>query len=314
MNLGIIFRYLIQLICAIIFAASAYLKAVDFDYFELQIIELGLFNFYISGILAYGIIAIEFIISAWFVLGFTPRRFFRYFTVSFLGIFTLYLFYLFVEKGNDISCGCMGEQIRITPLQGIVKNVVLIICTFLVLSASKVNFYFKTAISNNSLILISSVLISFYLAYYLTPISFFNSKSFNQSGIARFNADRIVQNGKFYRDFNFFKEHKRYTIAFLSSSCGHCKIAAKRFSHLKFQNNELPIFLVINGDSALIDGFVREHGISNFPKTLLFKEDFVSLAGTKLPKIYLVDRDSIQDVVSARDVSVNSLKSWYFSK
>lgn len=45
----------------------------------------------------------------------------------FVAGFTLYLVWLWIKMGNNVNCGCFGNNIWMSPFTSIIKNIVLLL-------------------------------------------------------------------------------------------------------------------------------------------------------------------------------------------
>ena len=302
-----VLQYIFRITCGALFIYGAYLKAISFENFEFQIAEIGLFSLSVSSVVAYLFISLEILLGIWLVIN--PSRVIVRSIMVLLLVLSAYLLYLLATKGNSISCGCMGTVIYITPIQALIKNFLII--GFLIFFRTDQNSTSPIIRKYIYLILSITVAFSFCFTYYFTPIEFDMNNSYDNEQIGTIKSSDIEMNGVYFKSDSFFAKNDKYVLVLISTSCGYCKKAAARISKIKEEDNKLPFFIIINGDSTKVDSFVSEYKLSDIPKTMLYGEHFVAYAGNQLPRIYLVEGKQIKNDLSARSLSTKKLRNWF---
>jgi thiol-disulfide isomerase/thioredoxin len=279
----------LRLLLSATFLLSAYTKAIDFSSFEVRLLDTQLIGWSIAPYLAATFIFAEYLIGFYFLSFFFKNKALNYLTAGFLLVFTLYLFALLATKGNDVNCGCMGESIAFTPWQAIVKNLLSLGILLLVFIFEKKELQLLT-LKKWPLWLVT-VLAGIGTAFTLPPIGS-SPEPLDQA--VYFNHGLLKEAG-FYPPVSYdFDQEKSHFIGFLSMSCGHCRIAADRISLMQQAYPEMPIFLVLNGDSTEVAAYRQTHGIEQLPYTMLGATPFMELAGNSVPVLYIVKNDSIR--------------------
>lgn len=279
----------LRLLLSATFLLSAYTKAIDFSSFELRILDTQLVGWAFAPYLSAAFIFAEYLIGFYFLSFFFKSKALNYLTSGFLLVFTMYLFALLAVKGNDVNCGCMGESIAFTPWQAIVKNLLSGGILLLIFIFEKQELSSFTPGKWPFVLLAILGILS--TAVTIPPIGS-NPKPLHPP--AYFNHHLIKEAG-----FNpvvtyEFENKQNYFVAFLSMSCGHCRIAAERISLIQKAYPQIPIFLVLNGDSTEVGSYLQERGIQNIPYTMLPATSFMELAGNSVPVLYLIKNDSIR--------------------
>jgi len=279
-------RMALRLLLSATFLASAYTKAIDFSSFEVRLLDAGVFSWSLTPWVAALFIGLEYLVGLAFLLFSHRIRGLFGLTWTLLLGFSIYLIVLLVTQGNDVNCGCMGETLAFTPIQALVKNALsMLLLAFL-------QFFEKR--SANSTARLPLVLGFMGMAAILTYASiptmymrdpvplesktYFNHSLLSAHGFAHMNPAP--------------KTNGKVLYAFLSMSCGHCQVAAERIGSIT-QKSQLPIRLVINGDSTELAAFLNEHEIDELPVQMLGAEPFLALAGNHLPALLVVENDSI---------------------
>jgi hypothetical protein len=301
-----IFYLVARVLLGVLFFYSAYAKTLSIEDFELKIIQSDLIGWSYVSLLSFFIITCEFILGLYFISIIIYSRVVQWLAYLFLILFTIYLLIIFKRFGNDINCGCMGNEIPFTPLQAIIKN---IIALGLMIYVSKYKNLFVIDKKKKNLIITSFILISFIISMILLPFDFSFSSSFEPDMKEKFEYEIIQTSGKFQKaEFDF--NQPKYVAAFLSMTCKHCSIAAHKLSEIHKSNNNIPLVIILNGDSSETIEYLKTHHIAELPYTMLYGNDFIHLAGTKLPSIYLVEDGKIVKRITHREINATRLNNW----
>ena len=136
-------NWILRIIIAALFIISGISKLFPINAFEKQLVDLGITNWCFAPLFARGLIALELFLG----LSFLQNHFFKKFilptTAGMLVIFTIHLSWQIITTGNSGNCGCMGQLLPMTPLQGIIKNIIALIILAVV--------YVKTSSLKNNL-------------------------------------------------------------------------------------------------------------------------------------------------------------------
>src|SRR4051812_42921577 len=126
-NLKIIAGTLISICLGLIFIYSGYTKLVPvIETFEFTFVDIGIANWYTAPVIARLLIGLEFFLGFLLILNYHLKKFTLPFTIALLLFFIIYLCVQIATTGNNGNCGCFGEHIKMTPLEAIVKNIVMI--------------------------------------------------------------------------------------------------------------------------------------------------------------------------------------------
>lgn len=279
----------LRLLLSATFLLSAYTKAIDFSSFELRLLDTQLITWATAPYLAAAFIFAEYLLGFYFLSFFFKSKVLNYVTASFLLVFTIYLVALLATKGNDVNCGCMGESIAFTPWQAIVKNILSAAILGLIFIFEKEGLQF--IINKNWPYVMFMLVGGLSTAASIPP---FHSRPEALVQPVYFNAPLLQEAGYHPAVSYNFAAQKDYLIAFLSMSCGHCRLAAERISLIQKSYPKMPLFLVLNGDSTETASYRSDYGIQNIPYTMLDAAPFMELVGTSVPVIYVVKNDSIR--------------------
>jgi hypothetical protein len=302
-----IFVVFLSVLIGGLYLFSAYAKLHPVEPFEFTFVDLGISNWSMAPFIARFLIGLEFVIGLLFILNIGTRGFTSKLSIGLLVFFIGYLIFSIIKNGNDSNCGCFGEMIKMTPLESIVKNIVLIGLNLIVfkfgveLPLKK----FRTAL------IVLIILVSFVFPFIKNPVDLSYSSSYlvkkeNQFAIP---LDTLINNGYINKVPESIKTGK-HIVAFLSSSCPHCKIGATKLRIMKDKNPSLPIFFVINGEPEATEKFRKETKSENIPWTKLGERPFVYLAGLNLPAIYLINNSVVEFDLNYFTLDQNEIEAW----
>ena len=82
----------------------------------------------------------------------------------------------------------------------------------------------------------------------------------------------------------------KHIIAFMSLTCPHCRIAAKKMRIMHERNSDIPFYFVLNGDDNKLKLFFDDTHTDSIPYCKLNGRNFIYLAGLSMPRIYLVNK------------------------
>ena len=102
----------------------------------------------------------------------------------------------------------------------------------------------------------------------------------------------------------------KHVVAFLSLSCQHCRIAAKKIRLIHEKNPGISFYFVLNGEKEKMKWFYLDTKTENIPYTMLRARPFVYLAGINLPTIFLVNNATVEHWVNYMELDQNQLEKW----
>ena len=105
----------------------------------------------------------------------------------------------------------------------------------------------------------------------------------------------------------------KQVIAFLSLTCSHCRIAAKKFRLLKKENPNLPIYFILNGDRSDFKAFIEDTRADNIPYSYCLGKTFIALASSHLPRIYYLDNSIVVKKVDYFELNQYAIENWIAS-
>lgn len=298
---SLITHFILFLLSALFFL-SGIVKLFPVELFEYTFVDLGLANWHSAPFVARLFIGFELVIAM--VLLIPMRKALVPGLLAcfvFLLVMSIYLIWQWMIYGNMGNCGCFGMLIPMSPLQSIIKNVIMLAMVMIVYTLRKQLY---TIPRRNKLIFIIIIIISIALPFILNPVTPSQMKSHR------------VYKGKLQLSllehkpaFNF--EEGKYMVAFLSLTCPHCKLAAYKLALMKKQNPAIPIFFFINGEKENEARFFAETRAEHIPHAYMsMKEGFIENAGNSLPAIYYVNKLKIEQKTNYLIMRQEEIEHW----
>jgi hypothetical protein len=297
----------------LIFLYSGYTKLIPvIETFEFSFVDIGVANWYTAPVIARLLIGLEIFLGILLILHYNLRRFTLPFTAILLVVFIIYLTIQIMVTGNEGNCGCFGEHLKMTPLQAIIKNIVM-------LAASAAVYFMSTGWKiqrYNGLITSLILAASVTLPFILNPVDYTYSSN---------NLDEKIN---YPLELNLLYDPQdtvkveipgvdlrkgKHVVAFLSLSCSHCRIAAKKFRLIKKNNPSLPVYFILNGDRSKYADFIKDTKADNIPSSYCLGKSFVQLASSRLPRIYYLDDGIVVKKVDYYELNQYDIEGWISS-
>jgi hypothetical protein len=278
---------------------SGIIKMYPIEPFEVLLTDAGIANWNIAPYLARILISFEITLGFLIIINFSPKVVLRLSLITLI-VFCIYLLYTIFFRKDISDCGCYGTYISLSPLQSLIKNIILFVWSFyLLLNAGKGLVKLKWLLC--TIIIITSIV---YPMIINPPDSFFDYS---------LRKDRIGEK----IDLNTFGDTKfndgihpidsgRVVLAFLSLRCKFCRYAAMKLAIIsREQTKPIPLYFVfwdLSSNQALID-FHKRTKSEKVPYKLLPEEKFLSLSGGNLPAIFFLENGIIRKKTGFRDMN-----------
>ncbi len=294
-----------------LFIFSGLSKLFPIVAFEMQLIQQGITNWVIVTWMASAIIAFEIFLGLSFFQKNYLRKIFIPAAILLLFIFSLDLILTIILRGFAGDCGCFGQVIIMTPLEALIKNIVLIAALLFLRKKIKKDEPQKLLVS-----------FSLFLIVFLPVLIFSQPKNFDNSYSTK-NEAAVVDSSKINRDntsanygsdapfttSNLTKEKvlasiKNFSgvkvnltkgkniVAVLSMTCEDCYETAVSIGQLSQKMKLPPVYFLLWGDKSEVDGFLRRTQ-TNFPHKLIDPQTLSKLADGFVPKIFFLNNGKI---------------------
>ena len=278
----------LRIFVGLVFVASAILKYISIDIFDLYVFEHNLFSISVTETLTRLLITAELMLGIMLIFNLCARL--AYYAVwFFLGGFTLYLFTLPYFFDVDIThCHCFGDAIVLNRTESIIKNIVLLLCL------AFVSPKFSTRKKWKIWVVIALSIVSFAVFMIVNAPNYLYTmvhKEKTQINLPMY--EYALQNSGKEEAFTNGKQ----IICMYSVGCKFCKRAALKL-YLILRNNQLPedhvkaIFWAGTPDS-LIHNFFSEQRVP-VPEYTTFRVDtFLTITEGRMPVLLFSDDGTI---------------------
>lgn len=300
---------LISVGLGLVFLYSGYTKLYPvIETFEFTFVDIGIANWYTAPVIARLLLGLEFFIGLLLIANYNLKKFTLPLTVALLLFFIIYLSIQIATSGNYGNCGCFGEHLKMTPLQAIIKNVIMI--------AGAVIVYFLFdgwKIKYNKMLLSFVGLTVLALPFIMNPIDYsYTSNNLDEKVNYPLELDLLYQPEDTVKVQvpNYELRKGKHVLSFMSLSCPHCRVAAKKFRLIKKNNPEISIYFVLNGDRSKYAPFIEDTKADNIPYSYCLGKTFVQLATTNLPRIYYIDNGIIVKKVDYYELNQYDIEEW----
>ncbi len=299
---------LLSISIGLLFIVSAATKIFPMEPFEYQFVDIGIASWKTAPYIARFFIGMEFFLGMLLILNIALKRFTLKFAVALLSIFSIYLIYKIITEGNTGNCGCFGETIKMSPLEGIIKNVVLIAACIVCYLSSENDLWNSTWKKIVIPVLFTGAMC---LGFFVYPMDAKFISSMDKTNI-NYKVPLELMYGDSQKEKPKIDLTKgKHIIAFLSLTCPHCRIAAKKLHVIHKKNPEIPIYIALNGDKKLLPEFFDDTNTQNIPHNLfLGPKDWMQVAGLSLPNIMYVDNSIVQKKCDGREVDQDDMETW----
>jgi hypothetical protein len=207
--------------------------------------------------------------------------------------FTLYLAWLWIKMGNNVNCGCFGNNIWMSPSTSIIKN-----CLLLVVLAALIHYHRGLKVPLFNFIPIAHLACAFSLAYLLNPI-FTHYK---------LNFTNIYAAGRYAPGIDLTKG--KHIIAFASPECSHCRRAASIMHEMSMKNPSIPFFLIIQDTTAELADFWQNTNARDIPHSRLADDPFDKYTGGEYPQILWVNNGLVEANTTYPELDQKVIEQW----
>ena len=291
----------IRVLLGTIFILSAIFKLISIDTFELYIFSLKWFSFNVAAVLARLVISVELLLGILLITNIKYNIVWRT-TVTLLTLFSLFLFYQ-VIRGEKENCHCFGEMLRLSPLESLIKNIIMLGLLFLIRKEHSYQLKYR------SNILLFSFVFCFTLPLVISRPDFLinweDPSGYTMETIsARIHDSETLNNLK-------VGENKKMLCLF-SVTCEYCIHAANKISLIsnKYDLNNNTIY-VFTGDVNLLNTFWDESNSAKFTYDFLPMKQFFSIAGPSVPSIYLLENGKVVKQYNYRSINEKEIQDFF---
>lgn len=299
--------FILSNMLGLVFIYSGYTKLHPIEPFEYTFVDLGIGGWKLAPFVARFMIGLEFFIGILLISGLYIKRFTIKLTIASLILFCIYLVFIMANEGNNGNCGCFGTAIVMTPLQALIKNIIMLAACMIIY-----RFYdgFNPGKAGKWIVVVLA-LTSFVMPHILNYVDF----SYSEAYLTKKEDGFVLELDSVYKDAKIHTPPKslsngKHVIAFMSMTCPHCRIAAKKLRIMKEINPDLPVYLILNGDYKKIQPFFEDTKARNIDYCILNGRNFVYLAGLNMPAIFLVNNSFVETQVNYMELDQDEIEKW----
>lgn len=302
-------KILLTTVCSLlglVFIFSGIIKLYPIEPFEYTFVDLELANWQTAPFIGRFLIGFELLIGTLLFFNVYLKKTYRL-GIAVLVIFCVYLILLIFTHGNNGNCGCFGTYIQMTPLQALIKNLIMLALFFVLYK-----YHHGWNISKKIItILFIPVLGIFVIPFVLNPVELDYSKAY----LNKIEDNTILPLDSLYNNASLnipprTLSRDKHILVFLSLNCKYCRIAANKIRIIHKRNPDIPFYFVLNGEESDLKSFFEDTQVNEIPHCMLLGRNFVYLAGIQLPVIYLVNNSIVEYSVNYLDLDQQSIEDW----
>src|SRR3989344_4296004 len=245
-----------------VFIYSGWTKLFPIEPFEYTFVDLGFINWQVAPFVARILIGFEFLIGVLLLFNLNLRKITYKLAIWTLVIFCVYLILLIALVGNKGNCGCFGDTIKMTPLQALIKNIMML-TIFFILHKFHEGWEIPKKLSLLTTFIFTAVLV---FPFVRNPIELNYSAAYLNKDTQNFKLelDSLYNNATLNIPPKTLSEGK-HVVAFMSMTCPHCRIAAKKMRIIQERNPQLPMYIVLNGKDEKLKPFYDDTHAEKIP-------------------------------------------------
>jgi len=298
----------ISSLAGILFILSGYTKLFPVEYFESLIIDRAGTSADLSSWLARIIIGFEWCLGGLLLIRWRLKKITVPLAIISLIIFCIMLILQLISEGNDNNCGCFGNVWIMTPIEALIKNIVLLALLLFAVRINPKPFFIRQF----WLYLIFAAAMSLPFVFNPGEIIYPSRIFLEQKEKIQL---EILYNDSINKPPYTDLTKGKHVIAFMSLKCRHCRLAAYKMGAIFSKDTTLPVYFILNGDSAMLNDFLKETKTDIIPHSMFFGADkFLSLSGPELPSIFMVNDSYIEGELNYRNLNGKHIINWLASK
>ena len=296
------------------FIIAAILKLMSIDEFEIYVYSFDVFNFLLTTLFSRLLITGELVIGLLLIFKMCYKFTWRA-TLSVQILFTLFLVYVLVFRKDD-NCHCFGELVELSPMESIVKNVVVIGGLFLI-KTTRLQDHKTTSkfVGLRKVLLITSVIIPFVVTPMDSVYKMIYSSEKEISTVDLYESfDKVVAMDFIENDIVFdstyvFEPKGDKVVAIVSSGCKYCRLGVKKLSLMMKNNGVTPddVNIFIWGSREGILNFREETMTEGCYYWHIMPHEAVDVTFGRFPTFIILKEKEIVNISDFRDIDESFL-------
>ena len=296
------------------FVIAAILKLISIDNFEIYIYSFNIFNFITTTIFSRLLIAGELILGLMMIFKMN-YKFTCHAISTILVIFSLFLLYVMLFR-NDDNCHCFGDLVELSPLESIVKNIVVVGLMFFV-KTTRLQDYKTTSklIDFRKVLLVIAVIVPFVVTPMDSVYKMIYSSEKEISTVDLYKSfDKLVamdfvDNDIVFDSTSVYKAEGKHMIVIVSSGCKYCRLGVKKLS-LIMKNNGIShdnVNIFIWGSRDGILSFREETMTEGYSYWHIMPHEAVDITLGRFPTFIILKEKEIVNISDFRDIDESFL-------
>ena len=296
------------------FIIAAILKLMSIDEFEIYVYSFDVFNFLLTTLFSRLLITGELVIGLLLIFKMCYKFTWRA-TLSVQILFTLFLVYVLVFRKDD-NCHCFGELVELSPMESIVKNVLVIGGLFLI-KTTRLQDHKTTSkfVGLRKVLLIASVIIPFVVTPMDSVYKMIYSSEKEISTVDLYESfDKVVAMDFIENDIVFdstyvFEPKGDKVVAIVSSGCKYCRLGVKKLSLMMKNNGVTPddVNIFIWGSREGILNFREETMTEGCYYWHIMPHEAVDVTLGRFPTFIILKEKEIVNISDFRDIDESFL-------
>ena len=297
-----IFPIIVKVLLGLVFIASAILKVVDMDQFEIYVYSYHFFNLNTSFIVARIAIIAELVLGIGLVSN-TLHKLYWWGSMAMLVGYTLLLLYA-LHMGRTDNCQCFGDFLQFDPKQSLVKNGILILLFLPLYWMGEWETPFRW------LILCLAILGSSITVFAVSPPDNYTSAYTMEQNLQVELFDELLDEAPL--DSLNLREGKQI-VCFFSTGCEFCQLSAHKLSLMQrfngFPGNTVTYLFM--GSEEGIDRFYEKSESVQY-RNILYPDvvRMLTVINGEFPTIVFLDNGTVVNVYGLRNMKEDEIKAF----
>lgn len=268
---------------------SAVVKLFPIEAFEIQLVKEAGVSWALTPVASRGLILLEFSLGAMLLFGSFVTAV-LWIALAVLLVFTTYLSWLLISGSTAENCGCFGELLPMTPVQGLWKNLVLMIMTLSLITWGKKRrgwSWWPGGIAA-SVLFLAALLVFEPLPRAAAPAGPDNMET------------GILNAGGLGTDFS----RGRHAVLVMYSECIHCRQLANLMSTMDPALAGTALHLLIYGSPEGVERFIGENGLQAFHYAGTSDREVLKAIDGTFPTLILVENGRVTGKWVGHDINM----------
>lgn len=288
-----VFYPILRILFGLLFIASAALKLIPIEAFELVLIKQVGFSWELAPFFARLIVLVEFMLGICLVFGYRSRQSIMA-SAGMLLFFTAFLIYQIVIGAGDENCGCFGELIPLDANESVAKNLVMLAWLSFLFWRIDVNPRWKY--SWTGLIIGVIAIPVLFIVVPLPSVDLSQEATIENELINTLNSTHTWD----------LKEDQKLVVVMMAK-CVHCKQLAMLLSTLDKSDAEDQLRILIYGKEEDVHAFAAETGIDSFDYRKTSSRSLLQALDGTFPSAIFIRDGNIVSNWTGRDLNIDLL-------